>query len=255
MPDPAPAKKKDAPPARRAAGGKPAEYLRLVVEVVLIFLVIRTLFIAGYRIPSGSMDPTLQEGDWLFVTPLPYGPHIPFTNWNLPGFMDPPRGRISIYQSPPQHWTPQTPMFMRDDSTPVIVKRIVAVPGDTIYMRKGVFYVNGVEQTLAVVPPPGADSPNETTPAFDWQHKFELAGSRFGPPPAVITHDDWGPLLVPKDGYFSLGDNRYNSIDARYYGFIPRKNFRGRPMIIYFSFDFDDLRVRWSRLLKILWNA
>ena len=248
--------------AGKRAGGAPRSgrekslaLLRLVVEVVAIFVVIRTLFIAGYRIPSPSMEPTLMTGDWLFVTPLPYGPHIPFTDWNLPGFADPPRGKISIYQSPPQHWSPATPYFFRDDSIPVIVKRIVAVPGDTIYMRHGVFYVDGVEQKLSVVPAPGTSAPTETGVVFDWQHKYELKDSRFGPPPAVITHDDWGPLLVPPKSYFSLGDNRYNSIDARYYGWIPRKNFRGRPLIIYLSFDFDDLRIRWDRLLKILWNA
>ena len=222
--------------------------VRLLLEVLAIWIVVHTLFIAGYRIPSGSMEPTLQVGDFLFVTPLPYGPHIPFTNWNLPGFTDPKRGSVNVYESPVQH-------FLPDDSTPTVVKRIVAVPGDTIFMRKGVFFVNGIEQRIPVVPPPGPSSPDETSPVFDWQHKFELHGSRFGEPPMPIRHDDWGPMVVPAGHYFSLGDNRYNSIDARYYGFIPRHNFRGRPLIIYFSFDTLDLRVRWERLLKILWHA
>jgi signal peptidase I len=216
--------------------------------VLAIWVVVHTLLIAGYRIPSGSMEPTLQIGDFLFVTPLPYGPHIPFTNWNLPGFTDPRRGTVNVYESPVQH-------FIVDDSTPTVVKRIVAIPGDTIFMRKGVFYVNGIEQRIPVVPPPGTSAPDETVPYFNWQHKFELHGSRFGEPPAVIRHDDWGPMVVPPAHYFSLGDNRYNSIDARYYGFIPRHNFRGRPLIIYFSFDTQDLRIRWSRLLKVLWHA
>ena len=237
------------------AANSPLALLRLVLEVLAVFLVVRTLFIAGYRIPSGSMEPTLMTGDWLFVTPLPYGPHIPFTSWNLPGFGDPHRGTINIYESPPQHWDPLNPIFMRDDSIPVIVKRIVAIPGDTIHMRAGVFFVNGVEQKLAVTPAPGPSTPGETNKAFEWQHKYELTTSRFGPPPAVITHDDWGPILLPPKSYFSLGDNRYNSIDARYYGFIPRKNFRGRPMFIYLSFDVEDLKMRWNRLGKILWNA
>jgi len=232
----------------------PAALARLVLEVVAIFLVVRTLFIAGYRIPSGSMEPTLLVGDWLFVTPLPFGPHIPFTNWNLPGFMDPQRGTINIYQSPPQHWSPATPYFMRDDSIPTIVKRIVGTPGDTIYMRKGVFYVNGVEQHVPDLPPRDSVQGAQTDPAFAWQHKYELADTRFGPPPATITHDDWGPLLAPPKSYFSLGDNRYVSIDARYYGWIPRRNFRGRPLIIYFSFDTEDLRFRWERMFRWLWN-
>ncbi len=225
--------------------------LRLVLEVFAIWAVVHTLFIAGYRIPSGSMEPTLQVGDFLFVTPLPYGPHLPFTPWNLPGFTDPKRGTINVYESPPQHFDPA----MHGDSMPTVVKRIVAIPGDTIFMRQGVFSVNGIEQRLAVVPGPGTSSPSEASPLFAWQRRFELTGTRFGEPPATITHDDWGPLLVPAGHYFSLGDNRYNSIDARYYGFIPRHNLRGRPLFIYFSFDLDDWRLRWSRLGKVLWRS
>jgi signal peptidase I len=243
------AKNPPAAPARSPAESRRA-LLRLALEVFAIWLVIHTLFLAGYRIPSESMEPTLLVGDFLFVTPLPYGPHLPFTPWNLPGFTDPKRGTLNVYQSPPQHFDPTM-----SDSMPIVVKRIVALGGDTIYMRAGVFYVNGIEQRPVVAALPGPSAPNEANPVFDWQHRFELKGSRFGPAPAVITHDDWGPMVVPPGHYFSLGDNRYNSADARYYGFIPRHNFRGRPLIIYFSFDYQDLRLRWQRLGKILWRA
>jgi signal peptidase I len=252
-----PAKSGAGAPGKRAEPGDTLRsWARLALEVAAIWVVVHTLFIAGYRIPSGSMDPTLQVGDFLFVTPLPYGPHIPFTSWNLPGFADPPRGSINVYQSPPQHYDPTNPVgFFPDDSIPIVVKRIVAIPGDTILMRDGVFSVNGVEQTIPVVPAPGPSAPHESNKLFAWQHPYELHGSRFGEPPATITHDDWGPLRVPAEHYFSLGDNRYNSIDARYYGFIPRKNFRGRPLIIYFSYDAEDWRLRWRRLGKWLWHA
>jgi len=247
------AKTASAPPAPKSKTS-PAAIARLILEVVAIFLVVRTLFIAGYRIPSGSMVPTLLVGDWLFVTPTPYGPHIPFTDWNLPGFMDPPRGSINIYQSPPQHYSAATPYFMRDDSIPTIIKRIGGTPGDTIYMRKGVFYANGVELKVPDLPLRDSVADAQTDSVFNWQRKYELKGTRFGPPPATITHDDWGPLLVPPKSYFSIGDNRYVSIDARYYGWIPRKNFRGRPLFIYFSFDTEDLRFRWERMFRWLWN-
>ena len=250
--DARPSSKKTAAPAVPASR---YALLRLVLEVLAIWIVIHTLFIAGYRIPTGSMEPTLQIGDFLFVTPLPYGPHIPFTPWNLPGFADPKRGTISVYDSPPQHWTPETPFFDKNDSMLTVVKRIVAIPGDTIFMRAGVFYVDGIAQLPPVSPAPGPQLPGETSVAFKWQQAFALRGSRFGEPPAQPTHDEWGPLLVPAGKYFSLGDNRYNSIDARYYGFIPRHNFRGRPLFIYFSFDVEDLRVRFNRLGKILWRA
>jgi signal peptidase I len=256
--DPRASARKTAAPSGKGANKKPsssASTIRLILEVIAIWAVAHTLLIAGYRIPSGSMEPTLLVGDWLFVTPLPYGPHIPFSPWNLPAITDPKRGTIAVYQSPAQHYDPRNPIFMKDDSIPIVVKRIVAVAGDTIHMRAGMLYVNGKEQPLPFTPPPGSSTPTETNPVFAWQHRFEITGSRFGPAPVQPTHDDWGPLLVPAGHYFSLGDNRYNSIDARYYGFIPRHNFRGRPMIIYLSFDTEDLRVRWRRFFKILWNA
>ena len=248
------AKPASAPPPAKSKTS-PAALARLILEVIAIFLVVRTLLIAGYRIPSVSMEPTLLVGDWLFVTPLPYGPHIPLTDWNLPGFMDPARGTINIYQSPPQHKTAAAPYMTVDgDSIPTIVKRIMGTPGDTIFMRKGVPYVNGIEMKVPDVPARDSVRGAVAESIFVWQHKYELANTRFGPPPATPTHDDWGPLLVPPKSYFSLGDNRYESVDARFYGFIPRKNFRGRPLFIYFSFDTQDLRFRWERMFRWLWN-
>ena len=82
---------------------------------------------------------------------------------------------------------------------------------------------------------------------FDWQKPFGLAGSRFGPAPAQPSHDNWGPIIVPAAHFFSLGDNRYNSKDARYYGFVPYENLRGRPLFIYLSVDFGAWRIRWGR--------
>jgi signal peptidase I len=73
-------------------------------------------------------------------------------------------------------------------------------------------------------------------PLFDWQHKAEIKNSRFGAPPAQPTHDNWGPLVVPADHYFMMGDNRYCSKDSRYWGLVPRENIRGRPMFVYYSY-------------------
>ena len=200
---------------------------------VLIYLVIKTLFIEAFRIPSGSMIPTLLVGDWLFVNKLVYGPHVPFTRTNLPGYSSPKRGEVVVFVSPYQADEAEAGA----DPTPTLVKRLIGMPRDTIYMRAGLVYVNGTPQRqgYAAAQNPKGD-PNEQSPLFEWQHKIELAGTRFGPPPKTPTLDNWGPLLIPQGNYFMMGDNRYASKDSRFWGIVPRANVRGRPMFIYYTF-------------------
>lgn len=241
--------------AEARAGGKRRQAslvsrlaLKEIVGAVIIFLVIRTFLMEAYHIPSGSMEPTLLVGDFLFVNKAIYGAHIPFTNINLPGFSDPARNSVAVYESPSQaRLRPE--LRIPNDLTPVVVKRLVGTPGDTLYMRDGLLFVNGDSEPRpageALKPLGWEDAPD---PSFSWQQSYEITGSRFGPPPEEPTHDDWGPIVIPPKHYFSLGDNRYNSVDARYYGPIPRANIRGKPMFIYLSIDFDDWRVRWSRI-------
>jgi signal peptidase I len=110
----------------------------------------------------------------------------------------------------------------------------------------------------AVVDPQEIDDSrrNESDPLFEWQRKVQLRSSRFGAAPANPTHDSWGPLVVPAHSYFMMGDNRYNSKDSRYWGFVPRANIRGRPLFVYYSYDtergLDFFRafteVRWGRI-------
>ena len=93
-------------------------------------------------------------------------------------------------------------------------------------------------------------------PLFNWQLQFTAKGTRFGEPPALPTLDDWGPLVVPANHLFMLGDNRYDSEDGRYWGFVPRENIRGQPMFVYYAYNADDsdkqlpfiTDIRWSRI-------
>ena len=221
------------------------ELLKSLLGAVAIFLVFRTFLVEAYRIPSGSMIPTLLVGDWLFVNKLAYGPHIPFTSVNLPGYDEPERGEVIVFVSPYQ----ADEARRGADPTPTLVKRLVGVPGDTLYMRGGLLHVNGVprpqgpEFAVNRVGEGGA-----VDPLFDWQKPFGLRASRFGAAPAQPTHDDWGPIVVPAERYFMLGDNRYGSKDSRYWGFVPRENVRGRPLFIYFSIDWPAKDIRWSRI-------
>jgi signal peptidase I len=238
-----------------AARGKPAarkasrrENLKGLLGTIAIFLFIRIFLIEAYRIPSGSMIPAMLIGDWLFVNKLAYGPHVPFTDVNLPGYAEPKRYEIAVFVSPPQVDQPWDP-------TPTLVKRIVGMPGDTLYMRNAALFVNGIEQRQGYGASSEPGDPNEINPLFDWQREIALAQSRFGPAPTQPTHDNWGPLVIPAAHYFMMGDNRYNSKDSRYWGIVPRENFRGRPLFVYYSYNPESGRslpfltsIRWSRI-------
>lgn len=232
------------------------ENVKSFAGAILIYLVINTFLIAAYRIPSGSMIPTLLVGDWLFVNKAVYGPHIPFTRVRLPGFSEPRRGEVIVFESPYQ----PDEAAIGSDPTPTLVKRLVGMPGDTIHMRRAVLFVNGVEQRqgfgAASRPRPGSSQPTDTDPLMAWQHSAELARSRFGAAPAQPTHDEWGPLVIPAGRYFMMGDNRYDSKDSRYWGLVPRDNIRGRPVFVYYSYRADDsdrplpflTDIRWGRI-------
>ena len=244
-------------PAKRSSrsnqGGSWWESLRAFLGTVLVFLVIRAFLVEAFRIPSGSMIPTLLVGDWLFVNKLVYGPHVPFTNVNLPGYADPRRGDVVVFVSPYQ----ADEAARGNDATPTLVKRLWGTPGDTLYMREGLLYIDGIPQPqgyLAAQNPKG--DPNEVSELFAWQRQYALTGSRFGAAPLQPTHDNWGPLVVPPKHYFMLGDNRYNSKDSRYWGIVPRENLRGRPLFVYYSYNADDsdralpflTDIRWGRI-------
>lgn len=253
----APSAPRSTPPAAPAPRASIAVRTRVfimgVLPTLLIFLGARELLAEAYRIPSGSMEPTLLVEDRLFVNKLRFGPHIPFTNYSLPGYASPKRGDVTVFVSPPQD---PSIRISPDDVTPMLVKRIVGVAGDTLLMRHGQLTVNG-----AAVPSPNsfvladaiAEQPQEI---FSWQHQIEIRGSRFGPPVSAPSVHEWGPLVVPAGTFFMMGDNRDNSVDSRYYGPVPRANLRGTPMFIYYSYDPEEgadyvravTSIRWRRL-------
>jgi signal peptidase I len=179
------------------------------------------------------MIPTLLIGDWLFVNKAAYGPTIPFTNSHLPGYTSPKHGDVVVFVSPYQPDEAQ----IGNDPTPTLVKRLIGMPGDTVFMKgDGIVNINGVPQPQTFTSNNPKLDPTSTDPLFDWQHKFEIHGSRFGEPPAQPSHDTFGPIVVPKDHYFMMGDNRYCSKDSRYWGLVPKDNIRGRPLFVYYSY-------------------
>jgi signal peptidase I len=231
------------------------ENFKSIVGALAIFLVLRAFLVEAYRIPSGSMIPTLLVGDWLFVNKAIYGAHVPFSRASLPAYREPKRGDVVVFVSPYQ----SDEAAQGRDPTPTLVKRLVGTPGDTLYMRNALLYVNGIAQRQgfgANAPAPDPGMANEVNPLFDWQKKVGLKSSRFGVAPEQPTHDNWGPLVVPPQRLFMMGDSRYNSKDSRYWGFVPRENVRGKPLFVYYSYNADDsdrplpmlTDIRWSRI-------
>ena len=250
------------------------EWAKIFQFAVVLFLLVRAFLVEAYKIPSGSMEGTLLVGDFLLVNKLVYGAEVPLTGRHLPRLRAPARGEVVVFQWP-------------SDPRKNFVKRLVGLPGDTLAMRAGVLYVNAVAQRERYVrhTEPGADPTYED---FRWQRGHvvrtasaegvgtggavaEAAASAAGPPVAGAgalplgradrnpgdhpSRNNWGPLIVPADSYFVLGDNRDNSLDSRYWGFVPDSLLRGRPMVVYYSYAPDSARhmswltaVRWSRL-------
>src|ERR1043166_768655 len=163
--------------------------IKSLAGAILIYLVVKTLFVEAFRIPSGSMIPTLLIGDWLFVNKVAYGPSIPFTGKHLPGYTSPKHGDVIVFVSPYQ--ADQRQHDPPEDPTPTLVKRLIGVPGDTLYMREGVLYINGIAQRQGFAAANPKLDGNETTPLYDWQHTIEVKGSRFGPTPPPPPHHHW----------------------------------------------------------------
>ncbi len=225
------------------------ENVKGLLTVVVVFLLVRTFIIEAYRIPSGSMKETLQIGDWLFVNKFVYGPHVPFTDINLPGYRKPQRGDVVVFKSPYQ----ADEAARGNDPLPTLVKRLIGLGGDTLHMRNKVLYRNGeaVDEPYLLDNPFGQDSYD---PLFEWQHQYEIKGSRMGEPPSPLSHDNWGPLVVPEGYMFTMGDHRYDSKDSRYWGIVPLKNLRGRPMFVYYSYNAEDSDSPMPFLMDIRWN-
>ncbi len=219
-------------------------WMRSLGMAFILFVIIRTFLVEAFQIPSGSMERTLLVGDFLFVNKAVYGAQIPGTKARVPGFESPRRGEVIVFaypRNPEQNY----------------VKRVVGVPGDTVEMRRGRVLVNGrplVEPYVQRVDP----ARDVTDPEFNWQRDY-FAGTPDDPRRLHPTRDDWGPLVVPGSKYFVLGDNRDNSADSRYWGFVDATAVKGRPWVVYFSYDREARDVlpwltdiRWRRLGSII---
>jgi signal peptidase I len=187
------------------------------------------------------MEHTLLVGDFLLVNKLVYGAEVPFTHRRLPALRAPTHGDVIVFEWP-------------NDPTKNFVKRLVGVPSDTLEMREGVLFRNS--ERVSEVYVERTDSLNDASAQdFGWQNSYLLPGARSSGLPYHPSRNTWGPLVVPARHYFVLGDNRDNSLDSRYWGFVPDTLVKGTPFVIYYSYAPDTVhrfawltRVRWDRL-------
>lgn len=214
------------------------EWVRSLAVALTLFLVIRTFAVEAFRIPTGSMESTLLVGDFLLVNKAVYGAQVPGTAMRLPAFGAPERGDIVVFHPP-------------HEPDKNYVKRLLGLPGDTLRMRDKVLWVNGES-----LPEPYAqhlDPLDVHAPGMRWQTDFLLeTAHRMTYRP---TRDNWGPLVVPSGSYFVLGDNRDDSEDSRYWGFVDGASLKGQPLFVYYSFNARTLRavpwltdIRWDRI-------
>lgn len=201
------------------------EWLKSVGIAVVLFLVLRTFLIQTFVITSGSMKDTLLVGDFLMVNRAAIGSPVPFTSLRIPGYSEPRRNDVLVFDPP-------------HEEDLKLVKRLVGMPGDTLSMRDRVLYVDGTPVDEPWVR--HQEVGDQFDPMMAWQSAHlvdSVDASTYRP-----TRDNWGPLVVPEDHYFMLGDNRETSLDSRYWGLLESWRLEGRAVFIYFSYDRESLK-------------
>lgn len=198
-------------------GKKVKEYAEAIIIAILIAIFIRTFVVQAFKIPSGSMKPTLQIGDHILVNKFIYGVKIPFVRSTLIPISQPKRGEIVVFIYP-------------QDRTKDFIKRVVAVGGDTVEIRNKEIFING-------------------------ERSQDNHGVYVDPvimPGAMQPRDNMGPVKVPEETIFVMGDNRDQSYDSRFWGFVDLKDVMGEAFMIYWSWNSEEHNARWNRIGSFL---
>jgi signal peptidase I len=193
------------------------EYIEAIIIAIMIALVVRTFIVQAYKIPSGSMKPTLLVGDHILVNKFIYGIKIPYFRKILFPVTDPQRGDIVVFIYP-------------NDRSKDFIKRVIGLGGDTIEIKNKKIFINGKEHT----------------------DKIGVYSDKVVYPAAMQPRDNYGPVTVPTGSLFVMGDNRDESMDSRFWGFVDLKDVEGKAFIIYWSWNREDQNLRWKRLGNLL---
>jgi signal peptidase I len=192
------------------------EYFESIVIAVILALFVRTWVVQAFKIPTGSMEDNLLIGDHLLVNKFVFGPTVSPVERVLLPVRDIRRGDILVFKYP-------------DEPERDFIKRVIGLPGETLELRNKKVYVNGqvLEEPYVHFLEPASEGQEITS--FDVRERY-------------------GPVRVPDDQYFVMGDNRDNSQDSRYWGFVKREKIRGKAFLIYWSWIADQHWPRWRRL-------
>ena len=192
--------------------------IQAVVIAIVLALIIRTFLVQSFFIPSGSMEPTLLPGDYILVNKFIYGVRVPFEGSRLFYNRVPSRGDVIVFIYP-------------KNTSEDFIKRVIGLPGEIVQVTNGKLFINN----------------KQLQDPWGYFSKSEPAGF-------IEAVENFGPIVVPKDSLFVMGDNRNNSEDSRFWGTLPLKNVLGKAFVMYFSWDSDGSgpasKVRWSRLGK-----
>ncbi len=191
-----------------------------IVIAVLIALFIRTFIIQAFDIPSGSMEPTLLPGDYILVGKFSYGIRVPYTGARLFPYKDPKRGDVIVFVYP-------------KDPSKDFIKRVIGTQGETVQITGGKIYIDN-----KLIPDPWGYFDDKEPPSF------------------IASVENFGPVVVPENSLFVMGDNRNNSEDSRFWGTLPIRNVLGKAFVIYFSWNgkAENMmdKVRWSRIGELI---
>lgn len=205
---------------RAAAAGKNAfrENLEAILIAVVLAMVIRTFVVQAFKIPSGSMKETLLIGDHILVNKFVYGVRLPYLKTVLIPWKTPERGDIVVFKYP-------------EDPKKDYIKRVIGTPGDVLEIRDKRVYINGVVLHDEAY----AERKEETILDANLSHR-----------------DNFGPIRVPENALFVMGDNRDFSHDSRFWGFVEIEEIKGKAFMIYFSWNGEQGGVRWKRIAQML---
>ncbi|GFE60972.1 signal peptidase I [Geobacter sp. AOG2] len=193
------------------------EYAESILIAVVLALVIRTYLVQAFKIPSGSMEDTLAIGDHLLVNKFIYGTHLPFSDKRLLTLRDPRRGDVIVFEYP-------------EDPSKDFIKRVIGTPGDVVEGKDKKVYVNGKL----------------------YENPHEVHKEKDLIPKEMNPRDTFGPVTVPPNSYFMMGDNRDRSYDSRFWGFVSRDKIKGLAFIKYWSWDKDKFRPRFGSIGKLI---
>jgi len=223
------------------------EYVEALGVAVLVALMIRAFCIEAFKIPSGSMIPTLSVGDHIFVNKFIYGLRIPFTKTRFFKFKDPQKGDVIVFIYP-------------EDESKDFIKRVIGLPGDRIHLEEDNIWINGElvrKHDLEVRPYPGdkrrlfvRNDKEHAIPFVRGWRDFDFYEELIGSTQHIVQYERYMDrptydIVVPSGYYFVMGDNRDNSADSREWGFVPEGNVKGKAMFVWLSVDKDHGGIRW----------